>query len=121
MKPISERLEDVGLGDLVGAFEVRSGSGHAPRPVEPASRQASLLSPALQSSSRNSIQACQLAQPRRLQLGVEAALPFQLNASRANHAFADGCGRFTTRLGGECFEGYPLDPDLQVDPIEQRT
>src|SRR5258706_2131572 len=78
VQPVAERLEDVTLADVLDAFEVGRSPGHPPGSMESPRREASLLRPALEDPARARLKPCHLSEPRRLELGVEAALASQL-------------------------------------------
>src|SRR5437660_8026243 len=78
-------FEDVVLFDLRRAVEVRRGASDSPGPMEAAGRDASMGAPALERASCLGRQAGELAESGRLQLGVEAALTFLLQAPGGDH------------------------------------
>src|SRR5882762_9724839 len=121
LQPVAERLEDVTLADVLDAFEVGRSPGYPPGPMESPSREASLLRPALEDPARAWLEPCHLSEPRRLELGVEAALASQLPGAGGDDARPHRTGAFAGRLGGKRLELDPPDADLEVDPVQQRT
>src|SRR5690242_18083585 len=71
VQPEAERLEDVRLFDLWRAVEVGRRPRHPPGAVKAARRHASLRGPALERPPRVRRQACELAQERGFELGVQ--------------------------------------------------
>src|SRR5207245_4085755 len=87
MKSIAQRFQDVPVSDHLRPFQVRGGPGDAPGAVKPACGQSLLLGPALERVPRTGLEPRHLAQPTRLELGVEAALPVELARSGGQDTF----------------------------------
>ncbi len=83
--------------------------------------EASLAAPALERAARRGRKARELAQPRRPELGVEAALTIELAAPRRDHPLAHRGRALALRLRGKALELHAPNGDLEVDPVEKWT
>ena len=89
--------------------------------MEAAGGHATVRRPSFECPARTWRKRRHLAQARRFQLRVQAALPTELAPAGGNYPFPHRDRRLAARFRGERLEGDSAHRNLEVDPVEERS
>lgn len=116
-----QRFSEVGFGDLVALVEVGNGTGDAQGPVIAPGREAQALCSIVGEARARRRQRHKRAQGAGVKVTVQATVESGgLASTRCTHALRDLVARRTIGPALQVASLDAVDPDLQVDAIDQR-